>query len=53
MKSIKRLFCTLLIFALLIPMMSVMTSAADLENKYDSTAKVIGIPPQTRDEEQA
>lgn len=51
MKSIKRLLCTLLVFALLIPMMSVMTSAADLENKYDSSAKVIGIPPQTRDEE--
>ena len=51
MKNNKRILCALLVFALLVPMMSVMTSAADLENKYDSTQKVIGIPMQTRDEE--
>ena len=50
MKNFKRFLCTLLAIALLVPVMSVMTSAADLENKYDSTAKVIGIPMQTRDE---
>ena len=50
MKNFKRLLCALLTLALLVPMMSVMASAADLENKYDSTAKVIGIPMQTRDE---
>ena len=51
MKNNKRILCALLVFALLVPMMSVMASAADLENKYDSTQKVIGIPMQTRDEE--
>ena len=51
MKSIKRLYSALLVLALLVPMMSVMASAADLENKYDSTVKVIGIPPTTRDAE--
>lgn len=47
----KKLICALLVLALLVPMMSVMASAAELENKYDPTAKVIGIPMQTRDEE--
>ena len=51
MKNIKRLFSALLVLALLVPMMSVMASAAELENKYDSTQRVIGIPMQTRDEE--
>lgn len=50
MKNIKRLFSALLVLALLVPMISVMASAAELENKYDSAAKVIGIPMQTRDE---
>lgn len=50
MKNLKKLFSALLVLALLVPMMSVMASAAELENKYDSTAKVIGIPMQTRDE---
>ena len=47
----RKLICTLLMLALLVPMMSVMTSAADLVNVYDSTQKVIGIPPTTRDAE--
>ena len=51
MKNFKRLLSALLVLALLVPMMSIMASAADLENKYDSTGKVIGIPPTTRDAE--
>ena len=51
MKNFKRLLSVLLVLALLVPMMSIMASAADLENKYDSTGKVIGIPPTTRDAE--
>ena len=49
MKTVKRLFSALLVVALLVPMMSFMTSAANFENKYDSTQKVIGIPPTERD----
>lgn len=51
MKKLKRLLSALLVLALLVPMMSIMASAVDLENKYDSTGKVIGIPPTTRDAE--
>lgn len=51
MKNLKILLSALLVLALLVPMMSIMASAADLENKYDSTGKVIGIPPTTRDAE--
>ena len=51
----KKLFtkqiCLVLMLALLVPMMSVMISAADLVNVYDSTQKVIGIPPTERDAE--
>ena len=35
MKNFKRLLSALLVLALLVPMMSIMASAADLENKYD------------------
>jgi hypothetical protein len=51
MKNIKRLFSALLVLALLVPMMSVMASAAELENKYDSSKRIIGIPPDQRDAE--
>ncbi len=51
MKNFKRLLSALLVLALLVPMMSVMASAADLVNKYDSSAKIIGIPPEKRDAE--
>ena len=40
----KKLICALLVLAMLVPMMSVMTSAADLVNLYDASKAVCGTP---------
>ena len=44
MKNLRKIICSLLVLAMLVPMMSVMTSAADLVNLYDLAAVKCGTP---------
>ena len=44
MKNLRKLICSLLVLAMLVPMMSFMASAADLVNLYDLAAVKCGTP---------
>ena len=46
-KNMKKLICALLMIAMLVPMMSVMTSAAAPTNLYDASKAELGVPPTT------
>ena len=46
-KIMKKLICALLVLAMLVPMMSVMASAAAPTNLYDVATAQLGVPPTT------
>ena len=47
MKTFRKIVCALLMLAMLVPMMSFMTSAADFTNLYDASKASCGTPPTT------
>ena len=47
MKTFRKIICALLMLAMLVPMMSFMTSAADFTNLYDASKASCGTPPTT------
>ena len=47
MKNFRKFVCTLLVLAMLVPMMSFMASAADFTNLYDASKVACGTPPAT------
>ena len=47
MKNTRKIVCALLVLAMLVPMMSFMTSAADVTNLYDASKAACGTPPTT------
>ncbi len=49
MKNIRIAICVLLMLAMLVPMMSFGTSAAEFTNLYDNALATIGVPPATKD----
>ncbi len=49
MKNFKKVVCALLMLAMLVPMMSFGTSAADFTNLYDNAQATVGTPPTTKD----
>ena len=46
-KLITRTLCAILILSMLVPMMGIMTSAADVTNLYDVATAQLGTPPTT------
>ena len=49
MNNLRKIVCALLMLAMLVPMMSFGTSAADFVNLYDNAQATIGVPPTTKD----
>lgn len=49
MNNLRKIICSLLALAMLVPMMSFMASAADLVNLYDNALATVGTPPSTKD----
>ena len=49
MKNYRKIICAILILAMLVPMMSFGTSAADIVNLYDNAKATVGTPPSTKD----
>ncbi|MBQ8258453.1 MAG: SGNH/GDSL hydrolase family protein, partial [Clostridia bacterium] len=49
MKNLRKIICSLLVLAMLVPMMSFMASAADLVNLYDLAAVKCGTPQSSAD----
>ncbi len=49
MKNLRKIVCSLLVLAMLVPMMSFMASAADITNLYDNALATVGTPPSTKD----
>ncbi len=49
MNNFKKVVCSLLVLAMLIPMMSFGASAADFVNLYDNALATVGTPPSTKD----
>ncbi len=49
MKNLRKIVCAFLMLAMLVPMMSFGTSAAEFTNLYDNALATIGVPPATKD----